>query len=90
MSDRNVSITLQSTEEARPIVEAIVADNPDAVVNRYPAMVKIDAPGRLVINAETVSEKVGRDWDPQELHLSMITIAGNIDEDDDKFELAWN
>ena len=86
----SVSITLQSNEDARPIIEAIVADNPDAVVNHYPAMVKIDAPGRLSINAETVSAKIGRDWDPQELHLSVITLAGNIDEDDDKFELSWN
>jgi phenol hydroxylase P2 protein len=86
----SVSITLQSTEDARPIVEAIVDDNPDAVVNHYPAMVKIDAPGRLSINAETVSAKIGRDWDTQELHLSVITLAGNIDEDDDKFELSCN
>ena len=89
-STNSVSITLQNTEDARPIVDAIVADNPTAVVQHFPAMVKIDAPGRLTINAETVGEKVGRDWDPQELHLSVISLSGNIDEDDDKFELAWN
>ena len=85
-----VSITLQNTEDARPIVDAILADNPDAVVQHFPAMVKIDCPGRLTINAETVAANVGRDWDPQELHLSMISLSGNIDEDDDKFELTWN
>lgn len=89
MSDQLVSITLQNTEDARPIIEAITADNPAATVAHFPAMVKIDAPGRLTINASSVGERVGREWDPQELHLSMITLSGNIDEDDDRFELSW-
>ena len=85
-----VSITLQNTEDARPIVEAILADNPGAVINHFPAMVKIDCPGKLTIKAESVSDRVGRDWDPQELHLSVISLSGNLDEDDDIFERAWN
>jgi phenol/toluene 2-monooxygenase (NADH) P2/A2 len=86
----SVSITFQNTEDARPIVDAIVADNPGATVQHFPSMVKVDCPGRLTINASSVSERVGRDWDPQELHLSMISLSGSIDEDDDRFELAWN
>jgi phenol hydroxylase P2 protein len=86
----SVSITLQNTEDARPIVEAITADNPNAVVTHFPAMVKVDCPGRLTINAQSVSDRIGREWDPQELHLSVISLSGNIDEDDDVFELAWN
>ena len=54
MSDQPVSITLQNTEDARPIIEAITADNPTATVSHYPAMVKIDAPGRLTLNAASV------------------------------------
>lgn len=90
MSDNPVSITLQNTDDARPIIEAIAADNPEATLTRFPAMVKIDCPGTLSIKAATVSEMLGRDWDPQELHLSMITLSGNIDEDDELFELSWN
>lgn len=41
-----VFIALQTSESARAIVEAIVEDNPEASVSEYPAMVKIDAPGR--------------------------------------------
>ena len=85
-----VSITLQNTDDARAIIDAIAADNPEASLTRYPAMVKIDCPGRLAIKAETVSELLGRDWDPQELHLSLVTLSGNIDEDDELFELSWN
>ncbi len=87
---KNVSITLQNTGDARPIIDAITADNPKATVNNLPAMVKIDCPGKLVIKADSVSERIGREWDPQELHLELITLSGNIDEDDDYFQLSWN
>ena len=86
---QNVSITLQNTDDARPIIEAIQEDNPEAVLNAYPAMVKIDAPGRLVVRQDTVEEKLGRDWDVQELHLSLISLAGEVDEEDEYFALEW-
>lgn len=84
-----VFIALQATDTARSIVAAIVADNPLAVVTDYPAMVKIDSPGRLVIKRETVEEHLGRKWDPQELHLDLISLSGNIDETEDEFSLEW-
>ena len=87
---RNVSITFQNNAESRPIVEAIVADNPEAKLEHLPALVKIDCAGRLVIRAESVSERIGREWDPQELHMTVISLSGNIDEDDDSFVLAWS
>ncbi len=86
---RNVYIALQATEDALPIIEAIVEDNPDATVRRYPAMVSIEAPGRLRVLRESVSSRIGREWDPQELQLSMISIAGNVVETDDEFTLQW-
>lgn len=85
-----VSITLQNTEEGRGIVAAILADNPDAVANRYPAMTKIDCPGEMVMNRESISTELGRDYDLQELNLTMVCLSGNVDEDDDRFLLHWN
>ncbi len=41
----NVFIAFQKNEESRAIVNAILADNPGAIVNDQPAMVKIDVPG---------------------------------------------
>lgn len=87
MANNNVFIALQNNEEARPIIEAIEQDNTDARVEYAPAMVKIDAPGRLVVRRETVEDLIGRDWDPQELHVNLISLSGNIDEDDDEFVL---
>jgi phenol/toluene 2-monooxygenase (NADH) P2/A2 len=83
-------IAFQKNEESRCIVEAIVEDNPDAIVNDQPAMVKVDVPGRLVIKRSTVAEKMGRDFDLQELQLHLITISGHLDETDDEFTLTWN
>ena len=85
-----VFIALQANEETRPIIEAIVIDNPQAVVNQEPAMVKIDAPGRLVIRKATIEEQIGRAYDLQELQINLITLSGHVDETDDTFTLCWN
>lgn len=85
----NVFLALQTNEETRPIIEAIELDNPQAVVNRYPAMVKIDAPGRLVLKRETVEDITGMEFDLQSLHVNLISLAGNIDETDDELVIEW-
>lgn len=84
-----VFLALQAVEETRMIVNAIVEDNPHAVVEQQPAMIKIEAEGQLEIMAETVSTHLGRDWDPQELQLVLISLAGNVDEDYDYFKIYW-
>lgn len=86
----NVFIALQDNEDARPIIEAIEQDNPLASIDRQPAMVRIEAPGRLVIRRASVEARVGRDWDLQEIHLNVISLSGNLDEDDDEITLSWN
>ena len=85
----NVFLALQASDDTRSIVEAIEIDNPNAVVTRMPAMVKIDAPGRLVIRRLSVEERLGRRWDLQEIHLDLISLTGNIDETDEEFSLQW-
>lgn len=87
--NRPVSITLQNSQDGMAIAEAILADNPGAERKPFPAMIKIDAPGRLEIRRDSVSERLGRDWDPQEIHLSVISLSGSVDEDDDIFALFW-
>jgi len=86
----NAFIAFQKNDESRCIVEAILEDNPGAMVVDQPSMVKIDVPNRLVIKRETVTEKMGREFDLQELQLHLITISGHLDETDDEFTLSWN
>ena len=84
-----VFIAFQANEETRPIIEAILQDNPGAVVDEQPAMVKINADGRLVVRRETIEELIGRDYDLQELQVNMITMSGNLDQTDDEITLFW-
>ena len=86
----NVFIAFQKNDDSRGIIEAILADNPTATVNEQPAMVRVDAPGRLTIRKNSVEEKLGRDFDLQELHVSLITLTGHIDETDEEFTLHWD
>ncbi len=85
----SVFIAFQATEESRPIVEAILADNPSAVTVENPGMVKINAESSLTIKRRSVEERLGRRFDLQEIHLHLITISGHLDEDDEQLTLAW-
>ncbi len=85
-----VYLALQDNDISRYIVEAIEEDNPGVTIIHNPAMIRIENEGTLVVNRETVEEKLGRDWDVQELHLNLITLGGNVDEDDERLSLSWN
>ena len=85
----NVFIAFQHNEESRPVVDAIVADNPGAVVVHSPGLVKIDAPNRLTIRRETIESQTGRPYDLQQIHVNLVTLSGHIDEDDDQLTLSW-
>ena len=56
----NVFIAFQTNDDTRPIIEAIEQDNPEAKIEYFPAMVKIDAPGQLIIRRDSVEELLGR------------------------------
>ena len=84
-----VFIAFQTNETSRFIVEAITEDNPTAVIDEQPAMVKVDVPDTMTIHRSTVEDKLGRRFDLQELHVHMITLSGHIDESDDEFTLSW-
>lgn len=86
---QNVSITLQNTDEGRAITTAILGDNPEASVSTMPSLTKINCPRRLEIRRNSVEAQLGRDYDLQELQLSIISLAGNVDEDDERIIIAW-
>ena len=85
-----VFIALQTNEDTRPIIESIMADNPHARLNEAPAMVKIDAEGRLTVRRQSIEDLLGRPFDLQELHINLISLSGNLDETDDELTLSWN
>ncbi len=85
-----VYLALQDNDISRYIVEAVEEDNPDVTIEYQPAMIRMEAENRLEIKRETVEEKLGQQWDIQELHLNLVTLGGNVDEDDEQFVLSWN
>jgi len=85
-----VYMNLQDTDYARSIVDAIVQDNPHAEIRHQPSMIRIEAEGRLDIRRETVEELTGSVWDIQEMLMYVITLGGNVVEEDDSFSLYWN
>ena len=54
-----------------------------------PGLVKIDCPKRLVVRRESIEEQIGRSFDLQQIHINLVTLSGNIAEDDDQFTLSW-
>lgn len=85
-----VYLALQDNDTSRYIIEAIEEDNPDATIQYLPAMIRVESEKGLIVRAETVWEKLGQEWDIQSLQLNMITLGGNVEEDDDTFRLHWN
>ncbi|MGO1500296.1 MAG: MmoB/DmpM family protein [Marinobacter sp.] len=87
---QKVFMAFQDNDNARYLVEAIMKDNPEAELEHQPAMIRITAEKRLVLNRETMEETLGREWDIQEMLIDVISIGGGVDEDDDHFIVQWN
>lgn len=85
----NVFIAFQANEDSRPIVDAILADNPHASAAYSPGLVKIDAPDSLTINRATIEAHTGSSFDLQQIQINLVTLSGHIDEDEDHFTLSW-
>jgi phenol hydroxylase P2 protein len=85
-----VFLALQANDDTRHVIDAIMADNPTAILDPQPAMVRITNRGALVVRRESIEERMGRDYDLQELHINMISLSGRVDETDDELTLSWN
>ena len=88
---RVAGVDIQDSEEFRPLIEAIEEDNPDATVLRMPGIVKVQVPGDMTLNRETVEAKLGREWDTNEFQVAMVSMSGNVKEwDEDEIVIGWN
>ena len=87
---RQCGIDIQESEENRALVDAIKADNSDLTIRHMPGLVKIQSPSKIVINRETVTDHMGRDWETGEFQLAIVSYAGNFSEwDDDQIIVKW-
>ena len=83
-----VFIAFQDNEESRPVVEAVLSDNAEATAVYSPGLVKIDCPDRLVIRRETIEESTGQHFNLQQIQLNLVTLSGNVSDDDDDVSLS--
>jgi phenol hydroxylase P2 protein len=87
---RQVAIDLQESEENRALIEAIKDDNPELTLRHLPGLVKLQAAGRIVINRESVENRLGREWETGEFQLAIVSYTGNFSEwDDDQIIVSW-
>jgi phenol hydroxylase P2 protein len=84
-----VFIALQTNEDTRPIIEAIEIDNPtpSSIASRPWSRSTRRAAGHPSRNHRRATRP---HFDLQELHINLITLSGNVDEDDDTLTLTWN
>jgi phenol hydroxylase P2 protein len=87
---RQVAIDLQESEENRALIEAIKDDNPELTLRHLPGLVKVQAAGRIVINRESVENRLGREWETGEFQLAIVSYTGTFSEwDDDRIIVSW-
>ena len=87
---RPVGVDIQESETNRSVVEAIELTNDGCTVQHMPGLVRITAPGRLVITRESVEERLGREWETHEFQLAIVSYAGNFSTwDDDQIIVKW-
>lgn len=86
---RQAGIDLQDTESNRPVIEGIIEDNPEAEVTNMPGLVRIRTEGSLRVSKATVEKHVGGEWDPEDIQLAIVSMAGNLDIEEDYIEIAW-
>ena len=87
---RQAGIDLQDTEDNRAVIAGIMEDNPRAELSNLPGLVRIRTEGALRVERETVEKhRNGEEWDPADIQLAIVSMAGNLDIEEDYFQIAW-
>lgn len=79
-------ITMNDSVEGRAVAE-VLTGKPGISIVYYPAMIRIDAENKLVIDMNEVSENLGYDVDPYVFQIEMSTHYGRMVILDDAVEL---
>lgn len=76
-------VTMSDSVEGRTVAE-VMEGKPGVRVIRYPAMIRIDADGRLTFDMDEISEALGSDMDPYTFQVEMSTHYGRMEIVDDR------
>jgi propane monooxygenase coupling protein len=83
-----VGVKLIAGEEAEAAAAVISESYPDAVIERYPAYLSIEAPKEVVFDLRQISERLGRPYDAPTFLVIMSSYHGRINVDDDRITLS--
>lgn len=86
---RVAGIDLQDTESNRAVIAGIMEDNPDSQIDHMPGLVRIRNENGLHITKATVEKHVGDEWDTEDIQLSIVSLAGNLDIDEEHIDIKW-
>lgn len=86
---RVAGIDLQDTETNRPVIDAIMEDNPASQIDHMPGLVRIRNENGLHITKATVEKHVGDEWDTEDIQLAIVSLAGNLDIDEEHIDIKW-
>jgi len=79
-------VTLNDSVEGR-VVADLMSRKPGVTVTYYPAMIRIDAVGKLEFDMQEISEALGRPMDPYLWQVELATHYGRMVLFDDKVVL---
>ncbi len=73
------------------LIAAIEEDNEGVIVEDFAVYKKVKAPGKMVVNRETVEEHLGADFDMDQVHMAMSSCFGFIkDWDEEQLIIQWD
>ena len=70
-------VTMNDSVDGRVIAE-VMSEKPGITVTYYPAMIRIDAEGKLVFNMEELSEAIGKEFTAYDFEIVMSTHYGRM------------
>ena len=70
-------VTMNDSVEGR-IVAQVMENKPGVTIQYYPAMIRIDAHGKLEFDMAEISEALGREMDPYTFQVEMSTHYGRM------------
>ncbi len=86
-----VGVELTPGEEAEAVGAACCDADENVSARAMPAAIYIEAPDRLEIRMDEVSEHLGRDFTADDLQMIMASYFGVIDQwDDEAVVLCWS
>ncbi|MBB6444134.1 MmoB/DmpM family protein [Bacillus benzoevorans] len=95
MSEKQAYVGMDLDTSMGNITDALIAaieeDNEGVIVEDFAVYKKVKAPGKMVVNRETVEEHLGADFDMDRVHMAMSSCFGFIkDWDEEQLIIQWD